>query len=434
MIRTHLAKELTESKNVTVAGWVDDVRDLGGVVFITLRDFSGIVQVTAKKTAVEKEIFDSLKKMTKESVIVASGECIKNKNSPGGHEIIPKKIEILSAAEPVLPIDIADNTKTGLDKRLDFRSLDLRRRTNRDIFRIQSTIIQEMNSFFKQNGFVQVFTPCLMGVAAESGSDVFPVFYFNREAFLRQDPQLHRQLSIAGGIEKIFEFGPSWRAEKSHTTRHLTEHRTVAAEVAFIEDEYDIIKLESDLVRFVIDRLKNDCGEELKRFGIEIEMPKKIPVLEFPQIYEILKEIGCQTKFGEEYDTSGEKALGDYVKEKYRSDFFFVNRFPYAIKPFYVMRFDDDPVWARSIDFIFRGIELSSGGQREHRYERIIKQAKEKGISEKNIAWFANFFKYGVPPHGGFSIGIERFTEALLGLQNIREAVLFPRDVERLVP
>lgn len=434
MIRTHLAKNLVESNDVTVAGWVDDIRDLGGVLFITVRDSSGILQITAKKTVIEKSIFDSLKKLTKESVIMVSGNCVANKNAPNGHEIIPKKIDILSAAEPILPIDVIDNTKTGLDKRLDYRSIDLRRKSSQAIFKVQSTIMQEAQAFFKENKFTQVYTPCLMGVAAESGSTVFPVFYFNREAFLRQDPQLHLQLSVAGGLEKICEFGPSWRAEKSHTTRHLCEHRTAKAEIAFIKDEYDLIEIESELMHFIVDNLKKDCADELAHFNTDIQIPKKVPVLEFPKIYEILDEIGQKTKFGEEYDTAGEKALGDYIKEKYKSDLFFVNRFPYAVKPFYVMRVDEDPTWARSIDMIFRGVELSSGGQREHRYDKIISQAKDKDMPEKSVKWFADFFKYGVPPHGGFSIGIERLTETILNLQNIREAVLFPRDTERLVP
>jgi aspartyl-tRNA synthetase len=295
--------------------------------------------------------------------------------------------------------------------------------------------MQEIQQFLKENGFLQIFTPCLQGVPAESGADVFSVVYYDKEAFLRQDPQLHRQLTVAGGLEKIYEIGPSWRAEVSHTTRHLSEHRTVVAEMAFIDDEYDIIRLEQDMVVYAMRKLAKDAKHELKMFNISLDAPDKFPVLEFPKLYEVLDEIGEKYEYGKSsYGTEGERLLGEWVKKKYNTDFFFVNRFPFAEKPFYVMRVDEDPTWARSIDLVFRGVEMSSGGQREHRYDKIIAQAKEKGMSLDSVKWFADFFRYGVPPHGGFSIGIERLTLQILGLKNIREAALFPRDVDRIVP
>jgi len=435
MMRTHLASELRPEKHVKVGGWVDEVRVLGSISFILLRDGSGSIQVTAKKGAADERIFETIKGLKKEEVILVEGECVENKTAKRGIEIIPESIRVLSDIKEVLPIDMSTKIETTLEKRLDARCLDLRREDKQAIFKIQSMLIQEMQAYLKKNGFIQVFTPCLMGVASESGSEVFTVNYYDRKAFLRQDPQLHRQLTIAGGFEKIYDIGPSWRAELSHTTNHLSEHRTCAVEFAFIKDEYDVMKLEQDMVQFVLKRLMKDCKDELKLFNADLLVQKKFPVLEFPKLYDILNELGFKPVAGKEsYSREGEKALGDYVREKYKSDFYFVNRFPFAEKPFYVMRYDDEPTWARSTDFMFRGIELSSGGQREHRYEKIIEQAKMKGMPLNSVEWFARFFKYGVPPHGGFALGLERLTMRLLNLPNIREAVLFPRDVDRLVP
>jgi len=435
MLRTHYASQLKDAANKTVkvAGWVHTKREMGSLLFIVLRDETGFIQVTAKKDKTDEMVFSSLKSLKKESVVLIEGECIKNKKAPGGFEILPAKVDVLSSADE-LPIDLSKGIKTSLDKRLDARCVDLRRPENHAIFKIESHLVKGMQEYLDKQGFIQVFTPCIMGVPSESGSEVFAIMYYEKEAFLRQDPQLHRQLTIAGGFEKIYDIGPSWRAEPSHTTKHLCEHRAIAVEMAFIENEYDVMKLEEAMVINGLKKVAKECKNELELLNIKIKIPKKFPVLEFPKIYNILEKMGMKVKFGKAYGTEGEKLLWDYVKKKYKSDFFFVNRFPFAEKPFYVMRYDDDPIWARSTDLIFRGIELSSGGQREHRYEKIIEQAKEKDMSLHSIEWFAKFFKYGVPPHGGFAIGLERFIMALLNLSNVREAVLFPRDTERLVP
>lgn len=435
MLRTRYSDELTPEKDVKVAGWVHEKRVIGSLIFIVLRDAHGTLQVTAKKGVVSDEVFEILKNLKNEEVVFVHGEAVANKTAKSGVEVIPKEVRILSKINDILPIDLSKDINTTLEKRLDARCIDLRTQKNHAIFVIQSTLIQEMQKYLSDNGFMQVFTPCLMGVASESGAEVFTVNYFDRKAFLRQDPQLHRQLAIAGGFEKIYDVGPSWRAEASHTTRHLCEHRTIAVETAYIENEYDVMKLEQDMIIFALTKLQKDCKKELEMFNVNLEIPEKFPVLNFPELYDILEELGEHPKRGvESYGTEGEKLLGAYVKKKYNSDFFFVNHFPFAEKPFYVMRDENDPTYARSTDFIFRGVELSSGGQREHRYEKIMEQARLKGMSDKSVSWFADFFKYGVPPHGGFAIGIERFTKQILGIENVRETTLFPRDTERLTP
>jgi len=289
-----------------------------------------------------------------------------------------------------------------------------------------------MEDWLKKNKFMQVFTPCLMGVPSESGSEVFTVSYFGKPAFLRQDPQLHRQLTILGGLERVYDIGPSWRAELSHTVKHLCEHRTCAVETAFIKDEYDVMKIEEQVIVSALKKVSEDCKEELKILNIEIKIPKiPFPVLEFPEIYNILKKKGKKIKDGDDLDTECDKILAKYVNEKYSSEFFFINKFPHAVKPFYVM---GEGKYARSTDLYFNELELSSGGQREHRYDEIIKNIKSRKLNPANLEWFIKYFKYGAPPHGGFAIGIERITQMLLKLGNVREAVLFPRDTERLVP
>jgi len=422
-------------KNVRIAGWVFDIRTLGGINFIILRDYTGTIQITLPKSKVSKNLLDLCNKLHQEDVIYIEGKVVKNKKAPSGIEIIPNKIDLIARAQTPLPLDPRNVTKANLDTRLDWRSIDLRKPENLAIFKIQSKLIEGFENFLRKKGFIHVFTPSLLGGTSESGSEVFPVVYYDRQAYLRQDPQLHRELLIAGGFEKIFDMGPSWRAEKSHTIRHLCEHRTIAPEMAFIKDEMEIIKLEQDMVVAGLELVKKECKNELELLGKKIEIPKiPFPELRFPKIYEILKNMGKKIGFGEDYDRESEELLAKYVKEKYKTDFFFVNRFPFATKPFYVMRVDEEPTWARSIDLIFKGVEMSSGGQREHRYEKIIEQIKGKNMSVKTLEWFTEVFRYGVPTMGGFSLGFERFTQMLLDLANVREATLFPRDTERLVP
>jgi aspartyl-tRNA synthetase len=388
-----------------------------------------------KKGVVDESLLRIAESLNQEDVIAVQGKVVERKNAPGGREIIPSGIEVLGKAEVPLPIDISGKIESNLDTRLDWRVLDLRRPETAAIFKVQAKMVEGMEDHLRRNGYLQVFTPCLMGTASESGAEVFPVVYFEREAFLRQDPQLHRQLLIAAGFDKIFDLGPNWRAEPSHTPRHLCEHRACAVEFGFMNDESDMMRAEESLIVAVLQKIKEECKEELERLGKEVSIPKTpFPELRFPEIYEILSEFGKKVDFGEDYDRESEVLLWRYVKEKYGSDFLFVNRFPFKVKPFYVMRVDGEPQWARSVDLIYKGLELSSGGQREHRYEKIMGQMREKGMTVEVMEWFTKFFKYGAPPHGGFCLGIERFVMQLLDIANVREATLFPRAPERLLP
>ncbi len=437
MKRTHYTGELGKAvgKDVVVEGWCHDIRLMGGINFLLLRDFEGIVQITAPKSKITPEILKKLETMHNEDVLIVRGTVQKTTKTKNGIEIIPKEIETVAASEPMLPLDPRRVTKTNLDTRLDWRSLDLRSPESLAIFKIQSKLIESMEEYLLDKKFLRVFTPSILGGISEGGSEVFSVVYFDKHVFLRQDPQLHRELLIAGGFEKIFETGPSWRAEKSHTVRHMTEHRTIAAEIAFIEDEYDVMKAEEGMIVYALEKVKKDCAEQLGLLGKEIKTPKTpFPILEFPKVYDILKELGQKVTKGEDLNRESEEALANYVKEKFKSECFFVNKFPYAVKPFYVMKDGKNPALARSVDFVFKGTELSSGGQRENRYKNLVAQIKEKGMNADSLKWFTEVFRFGVPNMGGFSLGIERFTMKLLDIENVREATLFPRDVERVLP
>ena len=425
-----------KGKTVRISGWVFEARDLGKLLFLKIRDSTGYSQVTLHRDKVPADVFSQASQLTKESVVSIEGTVKPENQAPSGVEIIPSKIEILSKSDSPVPLDISGKITSDLSSRLDHRCIDLRTLENQAIFKIQSKLLEGMREELLKQNFTQVFTPCLMGVPSESGAEVFSVNYHNgKKVFLRQDPQLHRQLTIAGGMEKLFDIGPCWRAEKSHTTQHLSEHRVVAGEMAFIKDETDTIRIQEDLIVNAMKRVKSECKAELEILGVTVTVPKTpFPELRFPEIYDIIEKMGGTVQRGEDLDSAGHDLIWEHVQKKYKAEFYFFNRFPSAIKPFYVMKVDSDPEYARSVDLNYKGAELSSGGQREHRHEKIIEQAKEKKMAPESIEWFTRFFRYGVPPHGGFAIGIERITKQLLDIKNIRDVVLFPRDIDRIAP
>jgi len=437
--RTHYSNEITpemDNQEVIVMGWVRELRDIGKLKFIKLADREGFIQITAKKEEVKPKVIEKIEMLGREYVIAVKGIVKANKEAPGRTEVIPIDIKIINTSEKPLPLELEiKKTPADLTTRLNARVLDLRKPEVAAIFKIQAKIIEGMQAYLNKNGFLQVYTPSLIGGSSEGGADLFEVKYFEQKAFLRQDPQLHRELLIAAGFDKIYDIGPSWRAEKSHTTYHLCEHRTCAPEISFIRNETDTIKLEENLIVETIKHVIQTCEEELKTLKINLGMPKQpFPELRFPEIYDILKDFGMKVKIGEDLSKENYIKLWEYVQDKYENEFFFINRFPFVVKPFYVMRVDEEPQWARSVDFVFKGMEMSSGGQREHRYSELIKNMKEKKLNLEGFKWFTDFFKYGVPPMGGFSIGIERFTMKLLNIENIRETTLFPRDPERIIP
>jgi aspartyl-tRNA synthetase len=422
-------------KEIELEGWVHDVRILGGISFLLLRNARGIVQVAAAKKSVPPELFRLISGLHQEDVVRVVGEVKESRAARLGCEVVPSKIDVISKSAAPLPLDPRGVTPASLDTRLEWRSLELRRPETAAIFKIENAIVEGFEEYFQRSGFIRAFTPCIIGGVSEGGSEVFKIDFYGKDAFLRQDPQLHRQLTIAGGFDRIYDLGTNWRAELSHTPRHLSEHRTIAPEIAFIKDERDVMRLEERMVTHGIRHVIKNCGEELGLLKVELKVPKTpFPEIAFPEIYGILKSRGKVLPRGEDLDEEAKNLAAAYAREELGSEFFFVNRFPYAPKPFYIMRVDDDPEFARSTDFFQGSLELSSGGQREHRHDRILAQIRDKGMDAESLKWFTEPFRYGVPPHGGYSFGIERFTAQLLGIENIKEAVLFPRDPERLQP
>ncbi len=435
--RTHYTDEIesTQGGKVVLAGWVHDVKDLARARFIWLRDREGVAQVTIIKANATPEILKASESLGKEDVIAVEGTPVKERIAKVGSEITPTKIELVVKAQAAAPLDMSGKIESNLDIRLDWRVIDLRRRENLAIFQIQSKLVEGMVQYLGQKGYLQVFTPCLLGGTSEGGAEVFKLDYFGKEAFLRQDPQLHRQLCIAAGFDKIYDLGPNWRAELSHTPRHLCEHRGMAVEFGFMNDETDMMRVEEEMVVAAMSKIKADCTRELELLQIQMEIPNTpFPEMRFPEVYRILEEYGKNIPYGSDLDKESETLLSKHVREKHKADVYFVNRYPFKVKPFYVMRVDEDPQWSRGVDLVFRDIEQSSGGQREHRYEKIMAQLREKNVNPEAMKWFTEPFKFGVPPHGGFCLGIERFTMALLNKENVKETTLFPRTPERLLP
>lgn len=417
------------------SGWVHDVRLLGGINFVLLRNRDGIIQVTVPRKVVTPEVMSAVSSLHPEDVITVTGLVKEAKQARNGFEIIPDSLVVVAASATPLPLDPRGVTVANLDTRLQWRTLDLRRPESTAVFKVEDSLITGMESYLKQEWFIRVFTPSILGGISEGGSEVFKIDFYGKPAFLRQDPQLHRQLAIAGGLGRVYDLGANWRAELSHTPRHMSEHRTIAPEISFLADERDTMRVEEGMIVSGIRNVVKECGPELELLHITLEEPKTpFPELVFPDIYELLENLGHELPEDQDLDRESEKLLTDFVKKEHASDFFFVNRFPSKVKPFYVMHVDEEPRYARSVDMIYKGLELSSGGQREHRHDKIVQQIKEKGMDEEGLKWFTEPFRYGVPPHGGFSLGIERFVATLLDIPSVKEAALFPRDPERLQP
>jgi len=411
---------------VVLAGWAQDAKSIGKIAFIKLRDRFGTVQITAFP---ENKQFEEVAKLHRESVIIVSGKVQESKLKSGAKEVILDSFEILSAAEPKLPIEFLGKAETDLSKRLDWRFLDLRNPKNLAIFKVRAEVARALREFFTNDGFIEMHTPKIVGAGAEGGATLFTLDYFGKPAYLAQSQQVYKQMMNIAGFEKVFEIGPSFRAEKSHTVRHLTEFSHIDVEFSFIKDEDDIFKLQERLIVHVLEQVSKNCKQELEMLGVKIEIPK----LPFPRITyaDGLTLLNKEKIDAKEIGQEEEAKLGELIKKKYKTDFFFITKMPTKDVKFYCMI---DGKTARYGDLEFRGSEISSGGQREHRYEMLIKQIKEQGLKPKDFEYYTTPFKYGVPPHGGFGMGLDRLTQLILNLPNVREAVLFPRDTERLIP
>ena len=427
------SKEVQSSKagsQVIVAGWASDVKSLGKIAFIKLRDREGYLQLVST----DAKLIEKISGLTNESVIIASGKVQKSKAKAGGNELELEEFEILSLAEPKLPIDMSGKIETDLSKRLDYRVLDLRNPKHAAIFKIRAEITRAVREFLSTNRFIEMQTPKLIGMGAEGGATLFSLDYCGRKAYLAQSQQFYKQMMQLAGFERVFEIGPSFRAEKSHTVRHLTEFSHIDVEMSFIEELDDVLKISEGVLAHTIDCVKKNCADELKILGVEIEALKlPIPRVNYEEAIKLLQKAGSKIKMGEDIGMEDEKLLGGAVKKKYKTEAYFLQKFPWALDvcKFYSMREGDH---GKVADLEYKGQEIATNAQREHRHAIIRAQIKEKGLSEKDFEYYTDPFKYGAPPHGGFGMGLDRLTQFILNLPNIREATLFPRDPERLTP
>ena len=439
MLRTHNCGELSgkqAGEKVVLCGWIDALRVQGKIGFMLLRDRYGITQVF-----LNSQLAKEFGNLSKESVVLVEGEVkkrpenqIKKEMSTGEIEVSASKIEILSQSETPLPIEITEETTTNIDKRLDYRFLDLRRRKISSIFKVRSMVAALTYQFFIQEGFISIQTPKLTKAGVESGAEEFKIDYFGKKASLAQSPQIYKQMFVVSGLEKVFELGTIFRAEKSHTTRHLTEFTGIDFEMAFIKDEHDIMDLIEKYLKFLLQGINEECKEELDILKVKLNIPKKIPRLQLDEMRKLLKEKGKSIPHDEDLDAEAEKLMGEIVKEKYRCDFFFALGYPWKKRPFYHMKPYYDSETTRSFDLIYNGVEIATGAQREHRLDILEKQCKEKGLDLKRLEFYREIFRYGAPPHGGVGLGLDRIIEQMLNLGNIKEAILLPRDPERLTP
>jgi aspartyl-tRNA synthetase len=429
--RTHYSSDVKpdlDGKEILVFGWVQDIRDLGGIRFIILQDREGTVQITVPRKKVGKEVVEKADVLQRQFSIGVKGIVKKTEMTPRKVEIIPKEIRILGTAQHPLPLDVTGRTPAKLDVRLDARVLDLCQEENRALFKIQHVTLNVIRNFLSQKGFIEVQSPRIIASATEGGAALFPVNYYEREAFLAQSPQLYKeQLVIC--FEKVFEIGHFFRAEESHTRRHLSEFVSIDIEQAFATAE-DVMQILEELMQHVCAKVRENCRRELEILKHKIEVPA-IPFKRFAydEILRELKQEGIEIPWGEDIPTPAFRTLG-----KLHPSFYFITDWPTKSKAFYIKPKIDKPEICEGFDLMWRWIELSSGGSRIDSKELLIERLKEQKLNPESFKHHLQAFDYGMPPHAGWATGLERLTMILTGKKNIREVVLFPRDRFRLTP
>ena len=435
MIKRISIGELKEQKGkrTRICGFVDTIRDQKQIRFVVIRDFTGKVQVIQEKgksTSVDA-LMDTL---TPESAVIVEGVVIDApKVKLGGLEIGIESITISNLAETPLPID----ETTSIDKRLDWRFLSLRNPKDQLVYRVQTKFEEELREHWIKEDFIEIHSPKLMPSASESGAELFSVPYFNNwTAYLAQSPQFYKQMAMAAGFERIFEIGPVFRANPSFTSRHDTEFTSIDFEISWIESHEDVMRLEESLLAHVLGKIADEFGDDIrKEFGAEVVVPKlPFPRITLDEARRILAEKGHVIGHKDDLDPPGEKLLAEYIKEKYGHEFVFVTDYPTSVRPFYHMRHPENPELTLSYDLLWKGLEITTGAQREHRYEKLVAQAIDKGFKTEPLQTYLDFFKYGCPPHGGCGIGLTRILMILLEQKTVREVTFIYRGPNRLRP
>ncbi len=430
--KSHYTKDINQElidEEVILGGWVRNFRDLGGLKFINLQDKYGERQITLKKGVVTDEIFDKAK-LGYQYCIMVKGKVKRFDKAPGGIEIIPSELKILNKTPEKLPIDMTGETNSELDLRLNNRALDLRSLRSQAIFEIRAEVLKSIRNFLLDRDFTEITTPKIIGSATEGGTELFPIMYFDKEAFLTQSAQLYKE-QLSGVYERVFEISPCFRAEKSRTKRHLCEIFTLDLEMAFA-DMNDVLKILEDLVHNVITDIRKNKMSALKilKMGNKTIVPDTpLPRYSYDEILDLInKKFKINVEWGEDISTEAYRKLGEEI-----TGYYYITHWPMAIKPFYIQP-SKDPKYSESFDLQMGWLELTSGGTRVHNKEKLIEALEEKGLHPISFESHLNTFGFGMPPHAGFGLGIARWITFLCGVEDIRESVMYPRTPDRLTP
>ena len=417
-----------DNKRVMLRGWVHKITDLSHIVFVKLRDKSGIVQLVCDK--------DQIKNIRLENAIEVIGTKYENEKAPGGIEIKVEEIKVVGKTYyEKLPFEVNSyKNKATLETQLDHRTIALRRPEIRAIFKVQSEIESAFITYLKERNFEEIHTAKIIDSSTEGGSEMFTVNYFDRRSFLAQSPQFYKQMMVGAGFERVFEIGHAYRAELHNTWRHLNEYVSLDVEMGFIKDEYELMDLEEGFINYLYEHLNKTCKKELEMYKIELPQKVNIPRITLDKAHEILLEKYNKKSPLGNIDAEGEVLISKYVKEKYDCDFVFLTKYPVSKRPMYTMMDDEDKNLTKSFDLIFDGLEITTGGQRIHDYEMLKENIIKFNLNPDDFDFYLETFKYGMPPHGGFAIGLERLTMKILKQSNLREDALVPRDMKRLTP
>ncbi|MDK2584630.1 aspartate--tRNA(Asn) ligase [Romboutsia sedimentorum] len=415
-------------KEVKIEGWVHRIRCLKAITFLILRDRTGLVQCVVDNELVKSYMIKL------ESVVAITGNVKESNNKLNKFEIEVNNLEIINNCKNELPIEINKETlNINLDTMLNNRVLSLRHEKINAIFKVQNLIVSGFREYLIMEGFTEIFTPKLVAEGAEGGTEVFEVKYFENKAYLAQSPQFYKQMMVAAGFERVFEIGHVYRAEQHDTNRHLNEYISMDLELGFINNQEDIMNLEEELLKFIIDKVENEAQKYLQLLNVELpKIEDTIPRIKLNEAIDILRKEYNKTDLEGDLDPEAEKLICEYAKEKLGSDFIFLTHYPRAKRPMYTMPCGEEET--HSFDLLFRGIEITTGGQRIHDYNMLINNIKYKGLDPNDYESYTEIFKYGVPKHGGLAIGLERIVSKILGLENVREATLITRDRTRLIP
>ena len=412
-----------ETGHAEVCGWVHEVRDLGGLAFFLIRDRTGIIQVTIPKKKASEAVLAAAKKVSRESVVRIAGTIKAMEKAPGGRELVPDTFEIVNLAETPLPLDVSEKVGAELDTRLDARFLDVRRPRVAAVFQIRSAAMHAAHNYFHKKGFISITTPKIVAAATEGGTELFPIAYFDKEAFLNQSPQLYKQMLMAGGFEKVCEIGPIFRAEEHNTTKHLNEATSIDIEVSYA-DHHEVMRILEDLIVKIYEYVNRSCSDQLANLECTDFTVPKAPFTRLP--YREAIEIAQRTcsepiQYGDDISAAAEHAIGDEMGSHY-----FITDWPTEIRPYYAMPYEDDPSICKAFDLMHPRMELSSGAERVHQYDLLVQQIKKKGLNPESFEFYLRPFRYGMPPHAGWGLGAERLIMTMLGLSNVREAVPLP--------